>query len=770
MSREYYNSLEQNTFSEYRNFPAEQYSAPLEIPFVADEISKRGHEYVTDIKPTPKSGKKSSTFKKVLEAITKSASNVITSVVATVSTVAVAVVALTNLATSPPKFEFSDIKTGNDFIEYRLELSDVKEGVDYTVSVENPYHTFENQIKEGSTRQLITGLKPNLEYSLILKGIGDDGEGVVYHQSKLYTSNNKDPSGLFDVIKDGENKKITYSVYISDGYGLASNCFLSITQKGEEIHKNTDTDKGFFRGSLVYEQEEDIKISVYGEINGIATQIGEYLVYAEKEENPLPEAFNGEFNIESEKIKIFWNEDGYNRLQIPVNFVTADERVKYRLFIKAQNEVFEPSDKGEYLEFLLPDRINECFIEYKIFASDGEKEIIYKDSAFEEIINLAPSQIAITDVVLTGLNKFKVELDTLLSQADSFVESINLTVTTDNGDEITLTLNSIFEEAVFELPYGANQIFVNGELNTSGKYGDNPRVIKASEFVKNTEALFDGEITYYKSDGYLEIKIKGGYLPLDGRVKISDGNTEAEYGLYDYISFEVPNGNSAYTCYVVDGSGVAVTAEKAFEIDSSISADYTMNYINPHDVLTTYNSDGTMNFYMCVSFESQEDIYYEITLGENEIIYKSTDYVAVISNVPKGFYGVSYKVIKEIDGVRYVVYNVTPSGAVGEESSLETVVTGALNGKEGTLILEDYISYDLSSVKIISSNGETVVLSQDDFIKVENTYEAHFTLENEAELVTAYIGASFHMSMYEEIIKHVQIEGSLYVEYAVEIN
>ena len=769
MNNEYYRSAEQNNFGEYKHFQTEQYLVSTEISVVAEEISKPGHEYIADDKKTArKSNKKSNAIKKILDTVTKSVSNVVTTVVATVSTIAVAVVALTTLVTSPPEFQFFDIKTGNDFVEYRLELSDTKEGVDYVVSVENPYHSFERQVEEGNTKHLITGLKPDLEYSLILKGTGEDGESVTYHQSKLYTSRERAPNALFDVLLNEKNKEITYSVYISDGYGIADNCFLTATQNGEELYRNTDKDKGFFKGNFIYEIEENVKISAFGEINGNIVLIGEYLVYTKKDDKPLPEAFEGKFNIDSENTEVFWNEDGYNRIQIPVAFVTDDERINYRLRIKAQEDTFEPIDKGEYLEFLVPDYIDECFIEYRIFAQDGENEVVYEEQTLAEKINLAPSQVNITDIVLVGLNEFKIEFDMFLGQADASFQGLDLIITTDNSDELNIVVSDISKDIIFELPYGAEQISVKGELNTFGKYGNNLRTSRISEFTGSAEVALESEITYFTDFGYLDFIIAKGYLPLDGKIMVSDGNTETEYKIGEYISFEVPTGNNTYTYYALDGEGNTITSVYSFTTDSSASAS-VINSINPGDVLTTYNSDGTLNFYFYVAFEQQENTYYEIILGENEIVYKSTDYVGVISHAPNDSYGITYRVIKEINGIRHVVYQVTPSGTVGESRAIGSVVSGTVEGRAVALALDDYVGYDLSSVKIVSSTGETVILSEDDFTNEEHTYKAQFTLEGEAEFVIAYINANFSMSMYEAIIQHIQIEGDLYLEYAAEI-
>ena len=123
-----------------------------------------------------------------------------------------------------------------------------------------------------------------------------------------------------------------------------------------------------------------------------------------------------------------------------------------------------------------------------------------------------------------------------------------------------------------------------------------------------------------------------------------------------------------YTMYLSNDKGDILSNVVTVTVDTAVSAPSSGYYLeaqNPGDVSITHNDDGTINMYIQTRFEAQdEDIYYQITLGG--IRYISREPLARIEHIPDQSYALSYDVCIDINGIRYSIYSVTPSGMANE--------------------------------------------------------------------------------------------------------
>jgi hypothetical protein len=117
--------------------------------------------------------------------------------------------------------------------------------------------------------------------------------------------------------------------------------------------------------------------------------------------------------------------------------------------------------------------------------------------------------------------------------------------------------------------------------------------------------------------------------------------------------------------------------------------------------------------YIQTEFTSDnEDVYYQITVGSMR--YKSREKLLKIEHIPDESYPLQYDVCIDIDGVQYSIFHVSPSGVANEPYFL---IESSLEGNILSLVLYKDIMYvDMNSVKLISSSGEEISLSETDFI------------------------------------------------------
>ena len=96
--------------------------------------------------------------------------------------------------------------------------------------------------------------------------------------------------------------------------------------------------------------------------------------------------------------------------------------------------------------------------------------------------------------------------------------------------------------------------------------------------------------------------------------------------------------------------------------------------------------------------------------------------------------------------------SVTPSGAVGE-SNAEYMVNAAVSGNTVTVEISEFadVVFDLSSARLISSNGEEIVLTEADFVSADGISTATVAFSEEITEVILYIRCNQHQFDLEGI-------------------
>ena len=287
MSNEYYKYSEYNSFGEYRAFPAEQY-ASIEKTGKEAEYSRQGHEFVPSQEKSEK--KKSPSLLKRLADRISGATRTMVATVASVGAIAVASVAVVlGISSSSPKLELTRLDAGSDYVQYGIELSHLSGDVDYSLLVENPYHTFEIDVdKEGKYEGLTTGLKPGYQYTFSLVGTMEN-DRQIYYEKEFYTANSDTPVAIFDVQTqfDGEKARVGYSVYLSDAYNRVYSPQAVLMQNGEVYYRDSSINKGFFKGAVEDPVPGTSLLKIVGTIDGKYQVIGEYQIVIPENEPGL---------------------------------------------------------------------------------------------------------------------------------------------------------------------------------------------------------------------------------------------------------------------------------------------------------------------------------------------------------------------------------------------------------------------------------------------------------------------------------------------------
>ena len=278
LNNEYYTSNEYNSFGEYKSFPAEQYAGGVEIAVSPPEHSKKGHEYQYE-KPKAKKKGTAGIFKRLADKLTSTTRSIATAVACVGAAAVVTAMVIFNIAAPFPECEMRELYAGNDYVRYGAELSSFSEDVDYSLVIENSYHSFEFDVEnEGTHRGLVTGLKPGLEYTIALVG-KHNGNNQTYYEKQFYTTNSDTPEAVFDVsLSKNEDNALSaeYSVYLSDTYEKVENPYLELTQNGNVIYTDNNLKDGFFKGAIESLPTGNSTLVLAGDIDGVGAIIGKY--------------------------------------------------------------------------------------------------------------------------------------------------------------------------------------------------------------------------------------------------------------------------------------------------------------------------------------------------------------------------------------------------------------------------------------------------------------------------------------------------------------
>jgi hypothetical protein len=227
-----------------------------------------------------------------------------------------------------------------------------------------------------------------------------------------------------------------------------------------------------------------------------------------------------------------------------------------------------------------------------------------------------------------------------------------------------------------------------------------------------------------------------------------DGVVQMWYSTEDVITYSVCLSND---------NGDVLSNEVQITVDTTVTAptvDYNLVAENPGDVSVTYNDDGTVNIYIRTQFECEnEDVFAQVTVGTMR--YSSRDKVMRIENIPDESYALRYDVCMEIDGQLYSIFSTVPSGMVNEPIFY---TDAQLTDKVLTVrIYKDANHADLNTVRIVTSTGEEIILSESDFLYNDEygSYDAVAELAEYAEEAVIYVMANPYYNGLDDIDDYI---------------
>ena len=692
MNNEFYKSNEYNSFGEYKSFPAEQYAGGAEISIKPKETSDKGHEYVYE-KPIEKKKGSTGIFKRLLEKMTSTTRSIATAVVGVGAAAVVSAAIIFNVSAPLPECEVNHLYAGGDYVRYDVEISSLSENVDYSLVVENPYHSFEiDADREGEHKGLLTGLRPGLEYTLSFVG-ESDGNRQIYYEKEFYTANSDTPEAIFQVEleKSAEDSlNAEYQVYLSDAYKRVKDPSLELTYEDDVLYRDANVDNGFFNGIIPSLPRGKSALVLVGSIDGVRTVIGKYEING-LEKLPPPEP------PQPEKI---------------IPFLISPAKVKDINIVRTDIEI---------------DRAN--------LARLGADEValrIYVDGIM-------------VDEYIYGTNELgsKEALEADVSSENSIVRFTAVAYkTTENVDPV-----AVFEDE--ETIAISTSVSAEPYVNLYGEQSVNLSLT--------------------------------GVLPNDAVLVVVDktNGLETEYPMYDDVyrvmenefSWEFGSGKVTYSYYIKDGNGTVVLEGDEFEVDFTIEKSAVqMIYVNPMDVLITYNEDKTVNAYIAAKFTSDDlDVYCEVTLDEYGA-YRFRDYNFEITNLPNAAYGIIYMVCKDINGVRYVMERQSPSGVVNEFSGPGVDVEFTEEGV--SVYFSESGRYDFDGMRVVTSSGEEFTLDANDLLHDSESYRyiLNLTPDSPCEWITVYVDAAAYINNYIiEDLADVEKKGSPYYNWEIEL-
>jgi hypothetical protein len=252
--------------------------------------------------------------------------------------------------------------------------------------------------------------------------------------------------------------------------------------------------------------------------------------------------------------------------------------------------------------------------------------------------------------------------------------------------------------------------------------------------VETMVGLYDGAVTFYPigiTCGAEYVSVTSSEAPGTAELVWLEDVIRLWYTTEDVIT---------YSMHLSDDTGAVLSNTVTVTVDTSIvppSTGYHMQTPNPGDVCITYNDDGTVNLYIQTKFESERaELYYQISL--DSIRYVSRDPLARIEHIPDQSYALQYDVCMDINGVQYSIFSVSPSGMVNEAYFyLEYILE---NNALSLQIYKEAMHADMNSVRLVSSGGEEILLTEADFVYNDMSgsydYEVEFSKQTDAVVIS----------------------------------
>ncbi|MBR2340874.1 MAG: hypothetical protein IKA72_00495 [Clostridia bacterium] len=377
-------------------------------------------------------------------------------------------------------------------------------------------------------------------------------------------------------------------------------------------------------------------------------------------------------------------------------------------------------------------------------------------------------QARITGISVSNLNEIRIEffsanLDEhcevellVSSQADSVAEPILLTTQDLERGYVTVVVtgNSSLISVQPIIKYGADQA-LQFEVYESSLEASFTADVKVDTV--NQKVVF-----YFKG-----ITGGGTYVNVIDSVTLEEVLKEELYANYVEMYYQTEDPLD-YIIFLTDESGEKTTND--FSASVTLTAEemgeYVFNYKNPGDVGVTYNDDGTINVYIQTDFSTADErLYYQVLLGD--LSFRSRESLFVAQGLENTTYPLIYEICYDSGGVQYCINSISVSGAVNEFTA-ESYIFASLVDNTLQMSISGYRveSVDLNNVRAVSSSGEQIQLSENDFVYDEeyDEYVCSVDFTNAFEYITVYAPYSPFANNMQGIDDYL---GSLSFEFSI---
>ena len=361
-----------------------------------------------------------------------------------------------------------------------------------------------------------------------------------------------------------------------------------------------------------------------------------------------------------------------------------------------------------------------------------------------QIPEYVPPTVTVTGTEIIGINKIRIDF-THKNVTENTALELDILFGDMSQDTLVLTAEDL-ERGYVETVMETSDTLTVTPKTTEDWYGEEKTVEHGSFThtfpttltVDATVSLVDNSVILYPvgiMNGAAYFGIRSSENP----------DTEEIYSTGSTLMMSYRNGPEVtYTVYLTNENGDVLSNEASVTVrtDVEITApEYVFEYSNPNNISVTFNDDGTINVYLDTKFECDDpSVYYQLTLGPYR--YISQDRIARIEGLPDDTYQIYYDVCVEVDGVLYAVYRTTPSGSVNEQY---VYVEGWAEGNTFfATVFTEFMYFDTSYVRVVSSAGEEFILTEDDLTYSEESlaYEFSVNFTEPFSSVTVYATVS----------------------------
>lgn len=472
-----------------------------------------------------------------------------------------------------------------------------------------------------------------------------------------------------------------------------------------------------------------------------------------------PDTYEGKYKLP--KIDVSLVDWSKKQLTLPIVFEKIEEKYYYTLTVTdAQGNLLQTVKGSESANAVIDISHTDALykISFQIYGVGTNEERLIVSHDLAELELVCPT-VTVTDIGLAGENKVKVDFTS--ANAERVV--LHTEYPDGSSDDIELTMAEIERGYThIAVPETATTVSVTPIIVFDNYTLSGATVTR--EFKDNLEV--DASVDL--SDSYMSIDFSIRSITRGATyLHVESPDSEAyngDYEIWEGVAslYYEERAEQRFILYLTDDTGARLSNEVELTLDTTQPQqmpEYVMNYKNPNQIGVTYNEDGTINIYIDTDFECEDETYYwQVRLGK--YMLRSRDKLIVFEHLPNDCYPIEYSVCFDKDGVQYSIMSITPSGTVNELYFNEHCV---LLGNLFTMTVGEDTDIDISTITLISSDGQERKIAETDFIADENGERtATVEFDNVPEYVTIRLMIRPNSYAEEYVGKY---GGSMYTHY-----